>query len=45
MVAEGVSDLSLKRAEYGSIMKSDGLDALLEKLSDQIEGYARRAAR
>lgn len=36
VVANGVSDLSLKRADYGTVMKSQGLDSLIEKLNAQI---------
>lgn len=40
VVADGVSDLSLKRAEYASIMKAEGFDALLARLRAQVEDYA-----
>ncbi len=36
VVANGVSDLSLKRADYGAVMKSQGFDSLLARLNDQI---------
>lgn len=36
VVANGVSDLSLKRADYGSIMKSQGFDTLISRLQGQI---------
>lgn len=36
VVANGVSDLSLKRADYGSVMKSHGFDGLMERLQAQI---------
>ncbi len=36
VVANGVSDLSLKRADYGSVMKSHGFDGLMERLEAQI---------
>ena len=36
VVANGVSDLSLKRADYGAVIKSQGFDNLLERLNDQI---------
>ena len=36
VIANGVSDLSLKRADYGAVMKSGGLDTLIAKLNDQI---------
>lgn len=36
VVANGVSDLSLKRADYGSILKSQGFDSLIGRLRTQI---------
>lgn len=36
VVADGVSDLSLKRADYGSVMKQEGFDALISRLESQI---------
>ena len=36
VVANGVSDLSLKRSEYASIIKSDGIEELLAKLDRQV---------
>ncbi len=40
VVADGVSDLSLKRAEYTETMKSKGFSALLAHLNAQIAAYA-----
>ncbi len=40
VIAEGVSDLSLKRADYTSYLKRYSFDALLEKLSEKINQYA-----
>lgn len=37
VLANGVSDLSLKRAEYGSIMRKQGIDALLQQMDAQIK--------
>ena len=37
VVAEGVSDLSLKRADYGSVIKSEGFKVLMQKLESQID--------
>ncbi|MCZ6644148.1 MAG: ABC transporter substrate-binding protein [Gammaproteobacteria bacterium] len=37
VVADGVSDLSLRRADYNSIIKSEGFAALLMHLSENIE--------
>lgn len=36
VVANGVSDLSLKRAEYAAVIRAEGFEALLEKLDGQI---------
>ncbi|MGD8382148.1 MAG: ABC transporter substrate-binding protein [Syntrophobacterales bacterium] len=41
VIAEGVSDLSLKRADYTSYLKKYSFDALLEKLSEKIQNYAK----
>ena len=38
----GVSDLALKRAEYGSILRKDGLPTLIERLKTQIQKNAQR---
>ncbi len=40
VVAEGVSDLSLKRADYTSYLKTQGFDGLLRKLKEKIQQYA-----
>jgi phospholipid transport system substrate-binding protein len=39
VIAEGVSDLSLKRAQYTTYLKKEGFDALLEKLNEKISSY------
>lgn len=36
VIANGVSDLSLKRADYGAVIKAQGLDSLVSKLDAQI---------
>ncbi len=36
VIANGVSDLSLKRADYGAVIKTQGLDSLIAKLNGQI---------
>jgi phospholipid transport system substrate-binding protein len=43
VIADGVSDLSLKRADYGTLVKTKGFDALLEKLASQIASYRNGA--
>lgn len=42
IIANGVSDLALKRSEYTSILKSDGFDALISKISEKIDNYAKQ---
>ena len=37
----GVSDLALKRAEYGAVLKKDGLPILMQRLQAQIQDHAR----
>ena len=41
VIAEGVSDLSLKRADYTSYLEKYSFDALLEKLDEKIQDYAK----
>jgi phospholipid transport system substrate-binding protein len=36
VVADGVSDLSLRRADYSSVIKTQGYDALLDHISEKI---------
>ncbi len=43
VIADGVSDLAIKRSEYTSIMRTQGLDALLGKLKAQIDLYSKPA--
>ena len=40
IVADGVSDLALKRSEYSAIVRREGFDALIEKLNGKIENYS-----
>lgn len=40
VIAEGVSDLALKRSEYGAVITSEGIDALIAKLEAKIASYA-----
>ena len=37
VVAQGVSDLSLKRAEYSAVIKSEGFDSLTKKLDKKVQ--------
>ncbi|MDX1433511.1 MAG: ABC transporter substrate-binding protein [Gammaproteobacteria bacterium] len=43
VIADGISDLGLKRADYGAVMSAQGFDALLEKLEQQARDYASGA--
>ncbi|HMK77945.1 MAG TPA: ABC transporter substrate-binding protein [Thermodesulfobacteriota bacterium] len=40
VVSDGVSDLALKRADYTTFLKSNGLDSLLIKLNEKIVQYS-----
>jgi phospholipid transport system substrate-binding protein len=42
IIANGVSDLALKRSEYSSILKREGFDALIAKISDKIVSYSKQ---
>lgn len=42
VIANGVSDLALKRSEYTSILKRDGFDALIAKITERIDNYANQ---
>jgi len=41
IIAEGVSDLALKRADYSAFLKNKGFEALLKKLNEKINQYSR----
>lgn len=40
IIADGVSDLALKRSEYSGIIRREGFDALIVKLKDKIAKYS-----
>lgn len=40
IVADGVSDLAVRRTEYQSLLERKGFDGLIAKLEDQIARYA-----
>jgi phospholipid transport system substrate-binding protein len=40
VIADGVSDLALKRADYSAFLKNKGFDDLLIKLKEKIAQYA-----
>lgn len=44
VLAEGVSDLSLKRAQYAAVIRRDGVAALFEQIEKQVTDLARSAA-
>ncbi len=44
VIANGVSDLSLKRAEYASVIRNDGFRALLAKIGQQITDLEEESA-
>lgn len=39
VIADGVSDLGLKRADYTAVIKTGGFESLLAKLNDQLLKY------
>ena len=41
VIADGVSDLALKRADYSNFLKDKSLEALIAKLNEKISQYAR----
>jgi phospholipid transport system substrate-binding protein len=41
VIANGVSDLSLKRADYGAVIEAEGLAGLIMKLEDQIKQFEK----
>ena len=42
IIANGVSDLALKRSEYTSILQRDGFDALIAKINEKIDNYSKQ---
>lgn len=40
IIADGVSDLALKRSEYTSVLAKDGFDMLIAKITEKIDNYA-----
>lgn len=41
IIANGVSDLALKRSEYTTILQREGFDALIAKISEKIDNYSK----
>lgn len=42
IIANGVSDLALKRSEYTSVLVREGFDALIAKITEKIDNYAKQ---
>lgn len=42
IIANGVSDLALKRSEYTTILQREGFDALIAKITEKIDNYAKQ---
>lgn len=42
IIANGVSDLALKRSEYTSILKREGFTSLIAKIKEKIDNYAKQ---
>lgn len=42
IIANGVSDLALKRSEYTTILQREGFDALIAKINDKIDTYSKQ---
>ncbi|MBM4207544.1 MAG: hopanoid biosynthesis protein HpnM [Gammaproteobacteria bacterium] len=42
IIANGVSDLALKRSDYTSILQREGFDALIAKINEKIENYSKK---
>jgi len=42
IIADGVSDLALKGSDYTSVLSRDGFDALIAKITEKIESYAKQ---
>ena len=41
IIANGVSDLALKRSEYTSILERESFDALITKINEKIDNYSK----
>ncbi len=42
IIANGVSDLALKRSEYTTILQREGFDALIAKINEKIDSYKKQ---
>jgi phospholipid transport system substrate-binding protein len=45
VIANGVSDLALKRADYSALLKSKGFETLLVRLNEKIAQFSAESAR
>ena len=41
IIANGVSDLALKRSEYTTILQREGFDSLIAKINEKIDNYSK----
>jgi phospholipid transport system substrate-binding protein len=41
ILSKGVSDIALKRSEYGAIMKKSGFEVLLAEISIKVENFSK----
>lgn len=42
IIANGVSDLALKRSEYTTILQREGFDSLINKINEKIDNYSKQ---
>ncbi|MGZ8136634.1 MAG: ABC transporter substrate-binding protein [Methylococcaceae bacterium] len=42
IIANGVSDLALKRSEYTAVLQREGFDALIAKINEKIDNYSKQ---
>ena len=42
IIANGVSDLALKRSEYTTILQREGFDTLISKINEKIDNYSKQ---
>ena len=42
IIANGVSDLALKRSEYTTILQREGFDVLIAKINEKIDNYSKQ---
>ncbi len=41
IIANGVSDLALRRTEYTSVLQREGFDALIKRLNEKIDNHSK----